>query len=691
MKNNRIPRSFRSSLIIASISILLIIASAYLYFYYQFSYRKAIRDIDAYADHIASHLSDVIRLPLYSFDYELLETICSVSMHFEMIEGIILLDEDNNIIFHDKKDDMPLSYTIEKIIDYEEANIGKLVLSITHQSAIESNIDHIYSFIMLLLVFIFMIGLFLSIILRRHLQRPLELFINNIERISEGRYEEMNLSRFKHRELHRIGERFNNMILQIKKRDNDLISRAKEIKSANHRLKNLMNTIPDGILLIDPSGNIIEKNKTIMDFIQDQNIYNISNILSIDTGSLPREKEVTLRNNMPVTLRTSEYKTGDDTFYLLVFTDISEQKKYQKTLEEERNKLAVTIRSIGDGIIATDSNGRIQLMNHIARDLTGYTEEEAIGRDIDQIFNIYDEASGKKLDNYVEKIIRLKEAGHIKSSRILISKDCRNIIINGTIAPIKDNNNIIIGSILVFRDITELKRIQDENRESSKLKSLGVLAGGIGHDFSNILTIILANISLLKMKTHKQESLLQFFDAMEDACDRADNLTKKLLSFSKGGELIKKETDIIPLIKRLIKMMTLEDTQINIFSESNIPKLFIDADQMVRVFQNIIINAVSAMPNYKKIDIIFDKYIPSHEDSILLKPGRYVKIAIKDYGTGIHKEDMEQIFDPYYTTKSDGTGLGLAIVYSIIKKHDGYIFVSSEPGKGSVFNVYLPY
>ena len=246
-----------------------------------------------------------------------------------------------------------------------------------------------------------------------------------------------------------------------------------------------------------------------------------------------------------------------------------------------------------------------------------------------------------------------------------------------------------------MHDITEKKRMENEFLKMKKIESIGVLAGGIAHDFNNILTSILGNISLAKFKFSQNDltKIPELLSNSEKASFRAKDLTYQLLTFSKGGSPIIKTIAINKLVKETLEF-AIHGT--NIISETHIPEnlwyVDIDEGQITQVIQNIVINACQAMPTGGKVTIDVENYC--HDSSkirgLSLDSGDYVKISIKDEGSGIPKELLERIFDPYFTTKENGQGLGLATTYSIVRKHNGSIIVESQIGKGTTFIFFLP-
>ncbi|MDI6756003.1 MAG: GAF domain-containing protein, partial [Thermodesulfobacteriota bacterium] len=250
----------------------------------------------------------------------------------------------------------------------------------------------------------------------------------------------------------------------------------------------------------------------------------------------------------------------------------------------------------------------------------------------------------------------------------------------------------MVGSVT---DITGRKKMEEELLRSKKLESIGFLSGGIAHDFNNLLTGIMGNISLARLSFHPGDKTLTYLENAENLCVRASELTKKLLTFSKGGTPIKKTVFIGDFLKETVRMPL---SGSNVRCELNIPEdlwpVEIDEGQMRQVIYNIVINAREAMPGGGTINIVAENITHGPADRHSSKDGKYVRVSIKDHGVGIPQENLEKIFDPYFSTKEMGSqkgmGLGLAISHSIVKNHGGFITAESIVEKGSTFHVYLP-
>ncbi len=361
------------------------------------------------------------------------------------------------------------------------------------------------------------------------------------------------------------------------------------------------------------------------------------------------------------------------------------------TLATEKERLLVTLRSIGDGVIVVDENLKIILMNNIAEKITGYDVSEAAKRHIDEIFKAVEEKTGVKIENIAWAAIKTGSIINLLDDTLVRSKNGVETIVSLTGSPIIDKDNLIIGAIIVFNDITEKKKLNDELMKLSKVESLGMIAGGIAHDFNNLLAGIVASISLAKTMIPGNSGAIETLENAENVSLRAKHLTTQFITFSKGGKPIKKTADLGELVKATA-IFTL--TGSNAKCEFNIARdiwpVEIDSEQISQVITNMTLNAIQAMPNGGLITVSISNAEISAGGDLRLKDGKFVIISVADTGVGMTKEQLARIFEPYFTTKSIGTGLGLTSAESIIRKHDGAVTVDSTPGAGTMFKIYLP-
>ncbi|MEW6116569.1 MAG: PAS domain S-box protein [Nitrospirota bacterium] len=366
-----------------------------------------------------------------------------------------------------------------------------------------------------------------------------------------------------------------------------------------------------------------------------------------------------------------------------VVRDITERKR----TEEKITFLASIIQTIPEAVCSIDLEGTIRSWNEGAERMLGYSADEVLGKPIALI--IPEDMVQSEMDHCLNT---LNARGFLTGyETIRISKQGRPVPVEMTAVVLRDKEGAITGYASIMRDITERKRLEEEHLKTEKLESLSILAGGIAHDFNNLLTSILGNLSLAALYVMSDDKAHERLKEAERASLRAKDLTQQLLTFSKGGVPIKKIISLGTLIRESAGFAL---RGANVRCAFSIPEglwtVSADEGQISQVIHNLVLNAQQAMPMGGTIKIEGKNTIIKDDDKFPLAAGNYVKITVRDQGIGIPKEHLQNIFDPYFTTKQGGSGLGLATVYSIIRKHGGSIAVESEPGKGATFYLYLP-
>ena len=363
--------------------------------------------------------------------------------------------------------------------------------------------------------------------------------------------------------------------------------------------------------------------------------------------------------------------------------------KLNNDLKDEKEELDITLKSIGDAVITTDLQGNIKLMNDVAERLTGYKFAEVRNHSIDKVFHIINIETKNKAVSPVQKVLNSSKIEKLNPHTALISKKNKEYLIEDSAAPIIHRNELK-GVVLVFRDVTEKEKIENELANKQKLDSLGLLAGGIAHDFNNFLMGILGNINLAKINT-KDPEIKENLQEAEKITISAKSLTRQLLTFSKGGDPLKETVNLKKLLHETIEFSLLgSNVKRRIEISNDLKNISADPNQIKQVLNNIIINAIQSMDNNGLLTI---KALNCEKDKIIkekLYKGKFVKIIISDTGSGMDESEKERIFDPFFSTKTKGNGLGLSTSYSIVKKHDGFIECSSQKGKGSTFSIFLP-
>jgi PAS domain S-box-containing protein len=383
---------------------------------------------------------------------------------------------------------------------------------------------------------------------------------------------------------------------------------------------------------------------------------------------------------------------GNLTSILCSGNDISLRKHALDDLANEKERLRVTLRSIGDGVISTDVEGLVALMNPAAEQLTGWSCQEARGKLLPEIFTLVQADSREPIIDPSLVILPEKAWNGFEEQVLLLSRSGREYLLSLNISPIKDHDSQTIGTVMVFKDVTERQKIQENLLRNDRLEALGTLAGGIAHDFNNLLSGIFGHTEIARRHySGGNEKVTRHLDEALKAFDRAKDLTLQLLTFAKGGKPKREIRSLEPLLTKSIAF-ALSGSHISHRYSIQDDLWFCDFDenQLAQVIDNLIINAKQAMPEGGEVLISAENLSLTNKARPPLQPRDFVRISITDTGSGIPPEVLQRIFDPFFTTKEHGTGLGLATCYSIVQKHGGLIEVESVLGEGTKFQILLP-
>jgi PAS domain S-box-containing protein len=384
-------------------------------------------------------------------------------------------------------------------------------------------------------------------------------------------------------------------------------------------------------------------------------------------------------------------ESGEPLCLMASFGDITERRRAEDALTAEKERLAVTLRSIGDGVIATDINGNVTLMNRAAEVLTGWTHEEAASKPASKVFHVLDREGRTPRAHPVYEVLVTGHTTRTRDDGTLISRHGAGILVQDTASPICDVGGEMVGVVLVFRDTTEQERLRDEGYRAHKLESLGILAGGIAHDFNNLLTGLLGQLAVTRRRLDPLSRAHEELAEAEKVALRARHLTQQLLTFASGGTPIKTVLSVRNLARDMVELGVSGQ---NVTYELDLPESLaaVEADggQIAQVVNNLVLNSVQAMPNGGRLFVSGRNVRIGAGNALPLEPGAYVQLTVRDEGVGIPPQALSRIFDPYFTTRPEGNGLGLTIAYSIVRKHGGHIAATSSPGQGASVDVYLP-
>jgi PAS domain S-box-containing protein len=369
-------------------------------------------------------------------------------------------------------------------------------------------------------------------------------------------------------------------------------------------------------------------------------------------------------------------------------------------LKEKETWLRVTVNSIADGVITTDNEGRITHVNSAMENLTGFYLSESVGRNVQEVIRFVDRITKKDIDYHpVKDVIDGKSSVLTQEKYLLKSKSGQTIPVSDNTTVIKSEDLSIIGTVGIYRDMSEYESMCAQLTHIHKMEAIGQLAGGVAHDLNNMLGGVIGAADVLMEGASLTDDQREIIDLILKSSYRAADLTKNLLAFSRKGKILSTPIVIQDIVNATISIAEHTiDRQIVIEREmpSEPFEVIGDPGQLQNTFLNLMINARDAISGSGRIRISLQKvYLDDgfcSANNLSLTPGDYISIATSDNGSGIPEEIQDRIFEPFFTTKQDGkgTGLGLSAVYGTVLSHHGAITVKSSTGRGSLFTIYLP-
>jgi len=373
--------------------------------------------------------------------------------------------------------------------------------------------------------------------------------------------------------------------------------------------------------------------------------------------------------------------------------DLRQEVAERKRAEEELRMLWHALEESPAAIVITDVSGAIEYVNPGFTSVSGYTLEELKGENPRRL------KSGQTPPEVYQKLWSALRAGEDWQGEFCNRrKDGTLYWENAIISPIRDATGRTVRYIAIKEDITEQKNLQNQLRHAQKMEAIGQLAGGVAHDFNNILQTIIGFASIMQIKMDPADPLRGSLDQILAATDRATDLTRRLLAFSRKQVLQLQPVDLVDTLGQLEKFLSRilgEDLELELLVRDEALIVNADRGQVEQVLMNLATNARDAMPGGGLLSIrlermaIDEEFVRTHGYGTT---GAYALVSVSDSGCGMDSATLEHIFEPFFSTKGpeQGTGLGLAIVYGIVKQHQGFINVYSEPGRGTTFRIYLP-
>ena len=484
------------------------------------------------------------------------------------------------------------------------------------------------------------------------------------------------------------------------------------IKSETH-LRTLLRTIPDLIWLKDPGGVYLACNsrfesffgasekeiigKTDHDFVDRElaDFFRENDKRAMDRGEPSKNEEdvVFAIDGHLETLETIKTPMYNNDGVLIGVLGIGRDITERKRSEQEREVLMAAIEQAGEMITITDRNGIIRYANSAFEHMTGYRRGEVIGRSPGLL------DSDRPGEAFFQRSWETVSSGRRWTSRAVHKcKDGTYITVDASISPIRNSSGEIVNYVSVMRDVSDRLRLEDQIQQSQKMESVGRLAGGVAHDFNNMLNVILGHTELAMYKLSPDDAMQSVLRTIHDAGKRSAAITRQLLAFARKQTISPKILDLNETIEGMLKMIRRligEHIDLIWIPRAKIWKINMDPSQIDQMLMNLCVNARDAVSDVGKIIIETEKvtvdeaYCADHAGSV---PGEYVLLSVRDDGCGMDRSVLDHIFEPFFTTKAagEGSGLGLATTYGIVKQNNGFINAESEPGKGTTVEVYLP-
>ena len=364
---------------------------------------------------------------------------------------------------------------------------------------------------------------------------------------------------------------------------------------------------------------------------------------------------------------------------------------------ESRTLLAQTLASIGEAVVATDREGRVTFLNPPAEALLGWQEREARGKPAGSVMRLIDEKSREPVENPLVSALRNRVTVTTAEPALLLSRSGAEIPLEHSAAPVRDRSGAVRGGILVFRDVSARRNLEAQLMHAQKMDAVGRVAGGVAGDFNNLLTVITGYSEMLRTELPQGHRLRAPVDEIIRAAERAAGLTRHLLAFSGAGTQ-SRALDLNSLIHAMeptLRRLIGERIELILLTSPGLGRVTADPAVIEQAIVNLAANSRDAMPEGGKLvietaNMQFDMAAAGRSAGIT--PGSYVMMAVSDTGIGMDAETRSRAFEPFFTTKpaGKGTGLGLATVYGAVKQSGGQVTLYSQPGCGTIFEVYLP-
>ncbi len=387
---------------------------------------------------------------------------------------------------------------------------------------------------------------------------------------------------------------------------------------------------------------------------------------------------------------------------LTLLKSVASREQTEGALHAERERAEITLTSIADGVITTDADGRVELLNPMAELLTGWTTREAGHRPLAEIFRILNRRTGTALTDLFARAMAEHSIVGRDPELVLLRRDGTEHPIADSAAPIRAHDGRVLGLVVVFHDVGREHYLADQMRQAQKMEAIGHLTGGVAHDFNNLLGVVLANAELIGASLPEERSdLRESLGDLMTAASRGRKLVRQLLGFSRQELLAVRRLDPARLLSGFLstlRRLLPEHIEFRLTLSPEVPAIRADAGAIEHILLNLVTNARDAMPRGGRLAVdlrVGEAVEPDPRPGHCWEQaprGPCVQIAVSDSGCGMDPQVLRQVFEPFFTTKEPGrgTGLGLAMVYGLMKQQDGWVNVNSAPGQGTTVRLHFP-